>query len=202
MKLPLQIRGGIFIEGKTLPVDLVIVRASSVPEFVTNEKALIKAGITGNDILWENGMKDAGSELPIPNNATIFLGVTERLVKATQKESGRDPVVDDLNGNSIVTKFPRIAEDFFREKDIKEVTIFEQAGKTEAIQYIFPDCNGIVDVISSGATVRANRLTVVEKILEPVTVRIIDACEQLTEQDQEILFDFKKKLLEVSKRKT
>jgi len=178
------------IQATNIPVDLVVVRASAVPELVNCERSHLQGGITGSDILWEAGLgPNAGEELPIDAGSTVFVGVTGRL----RRNVGSPVTIDDLAGSMVVTKFPNITEEVFAERGIP-IEVFAAAGKTEAMQYVFPNCNGIVDVISSGSTARANDLTVVESIL-PVTVRLINTNEQLTEREQDILADFRDRMI-------
>ncbi|HZE87798.1 MAG TPA: hypothetical protein VE090_06400 [Methylomirabilota bacterium] len=176
-----------------LPLDLVIIRASSVPEIVNDKKSVIKAGITGSDILWEAGMgKTAGNELPIPSKSALFLGVTEALQEKIEKNYRRKIEKTDLSGSIVVTKFPKIAGEVLN--DISDIEILYAPGKTEAKQYVYPNCNGIIDVVSEGDTIKANRLRIIEKILDPVTVRFIAAEEKLTERDREVLVDFRNRI--------
>ena len=173
------------------PVDLVVVRASDVPRFVRDERSRLQAGITGSDILWEEGCgPDAGDELPISSGSTIFVGVTERLRRNVRSKEIR---IEDLQNRMVVTKFPNITTEVFEGRGIA-VEVFQTPGKTEAVQYVYPDCDGILDVVSTGRTAKENDLTVVENIL-PVTVRLIDAGEQLTEKDQDILDSFRSRLI-------
>jgi ATP phosphoribosyltransferase len=185
------------ISGSLLPVDLVIVRASSVPKFVTAKKSEIGAGITGSDVLWEYGMgKDAGEALAIESQSALFLGATARLESQIRDQYKREVTIEDFRGTTVVTKFPRITREVFRERNIKtrgilrsrKVTIVEEPGKTEAIQYVNPQCNGLMDVIGKGTTSEANGISVIERIHD-VTVRMIQS-PGLTRQKKQILCDF------------
>lgn len=130
--------------------------------------------------------------LPIPSGSTLFLGVTQLLRESVQKMSRREPEVADLKGNMVITKFPNIASEVL--EGIDDTEIVYAAGKTEAKQYVYPNCNGILDVIGKGTTTEVNNITVIEKVLEPVTVRMITADEKLTGRDEEIIFDFQNQL--------
>lgn len=184
--------GGIFINIENMPIDFVIIRASSIPTLIKAEKSQLKAGITGSDILWEAGMgRDAGEKIPVekfaPNyqSPMLFIGMTKQFSEYIQQENGRKTLTRDLAGKMIVTKFPRITREVFTEKDVKEVEIFPMPGTTEAIQYIFADCYGILDVISTGRTTAANDIQTIEKFYQ-VTLRMIES-PSISRQEKDIL---------------
>lgn len=194
MNLPLS-TGGIFIEVDNLPVNFVIDRASDVPADVMDEESEAKAGITGNDILWEAGLgKDTGEPLPIPSGGIIFAGVTESYKDEIRQREDRDVTIADFSDITVATKFPNIAKDVFAQNNVDRVTVRYAPGKTEAKQYLYPQSKGILDVYAKGTTAKANGLVIVERVLDPVAVRMIDAGEQLTERDREILADLRTKL--------
>jgi ATP phosphoribosyltransferase len=180
------------MEGENTPVDLVICRASSIPEFVYTEGTETQAGITGSDILWEAGKKDDGTELStIKTGSKLFLGVNQDFKERFEAVAGRGIQREDFEGSMIVTKFPKITEEVF---DGINVDIKEVRGSTEAVQYIYPNCSGIVDVIASGATVKANNIEVVSFILDPVTTRMVEKPD-LSSKQERILADFREPLL-------
>jgi ATP phosphoribosyltransferase len=182
------------------PIDLVITRASDVPRLVTDERSTIKAGITGSDIIWESRLgKDNGFMLPIqeffpkPTTPSLFIGITEPFARKIQTEEFREVKITDLQNKMVVTKFPNIATELLAERNVQCVEIFPSPGKTEAWQYIFSDCVGIVDIVDSGETIQANDILLLEKFYE-VTIRMIEASEKLSRREQTILNDLKEQI--------
>lgn len=189
--------GGIFININNIPIDFVIIRASSIPEAVNSEKSKTKAGITGSDIIWESGIgKNCGEEIPIsrfrPNykSPMLFIGITEQFSDCIKEKNNREALIRDLSGKMVATKFPRITQEIFTERDVKEIEIYPVPGTTEAMQYIFDNCYGILDVISTGATVKANKIQVLEKFYQ-VSIRIIESPTRMSRQEKDILDELK-----------
>lgn len=178
------------IEVTNMPVDLVVVRASSVPKLTTDPKSRIQGGMTGSDILWESGMDaSTGEAIVIPSPVTpssIFIGATEEFIEEVEATYQREVKVSDLEGRMVVTKFPRIASDLFTERSVT-VKLFPEAGKTEAMQYAY-DCPGIVDVINTGLTVKANKMRVINKA-HTVSTRIFEAPVGKATRVQTEIFD-------------
>lgn len=191
------------ISVENMPIDLVIVRASSIPVLITDKRSELKAGITGSDIIWESGMdKNTGEEMPISaKNSRLYIGVTRRFSNYLKNEKSKIPSVQDLSGIMIATKYPRIAKDVFSQKSIEDILIYPIPGTDEAMQYIFSNCDGILGIISSGTTVERNDVDVLETFHE-VTVRMIQASGKLTEQDINILNDFRERVaIAIEKRR-
>ena len=185
------------IEVRNMGVDMLRIRPGSVPYFVMSDKTRTKAGITGGDILWNAGLKEQGVSLSgIPNEGTLFIGVTKSLRERVMAESGREPSRDDLAGSMVVTKFPRIAKEVFADT----VDILEMAGSTEAAQYAIYGCEGILDITAKGNAVRANQLHVVDKLMDPVDVRLIQQ-PGLSSFEERIIADFTGRLLETKQDK-
>lgn len=191
-----------------MPVDFVIIRASSVPAFVTDEKSELKAGITGNDILWEAGMgKEFGEEIPVETfvpdckKPSLYVGVTNDFYNfADDRLTGfGDPSVYCLSGFTVTTKFPNIASEYFREKSIKNVSIFPVPGTDEAIQYAYR-CEGILGIKESGITVDANDIWILD-VFYKVTARMIEASDKLTRRDRDILNDLRERIAVAIERK-
>lgn len=191
-----------------MPIDFVIVRASSIPPLVSNERSRLKAGITGGDILWEFGSgKNAGESMPLsivnPNakRSALYVGVAKSFMNYVQKTASRRVTPADLSGTMVATKYPRIAADYFTEKSVANVDLFYVPGTDEAMQYIFSDCVGILGIISSGKTTKANDIEVIEQFYE-VTLRMIDAEDKLTRKDRELLDDFRERIAVAVQKKT
>ncbi len=187
-----------FIPVRNMPIDFVVLRASDIPSFIKDDTSRIKTGITGSDILWEAGMgRSAGQELPYNGNPefqpALFVGVTEEFAARIQQEAGRDPSPQDLSGHAMATKFPRIAGEYLGERAVSSVRINPVAGKIEAMQHVYWDCIGVLDVVESGKTREANGIRELERFYE-VTVRMIEAADRLTPSEKGILEDLKEKI--------
>lgn len=194
------------IQATNMPLDFVVLRASEIPEIVKNEDSSVKVGITGSDIIWESGANPQASlELPLnkvlgkKNVSSLFVGVTDEFRSKILKEKGREPLITDLLNHAVVTKFPFITKALFSSRGIPDLKIRQAQGKTEAIQHVYWDAFGLVDVVDTGNTLKANQIWEVERFHE-VSVRILENLSGLDQQRQNILADLKEKIYLAEKR--
>jgi ATP phosphoribosyltransferase len=140
-------------------IDVLFARPIDIPEYVANGAADL--GITGRDMVFER-------EADVEELLDLKLGGAT-LVVAVREE---DPVatVGDLAGKKIATEFPQIAQEFFRNEHIP-VTVVPVGGACEVTPYL-GIADAILDLSSSGDTLRSNRLRVVRKVLETSTILI------------------------------
>lgn len=184
-----------------MPVNFVVVRASDIPKSVF-DKSDAKAGITGSDIVWNSGLgKDFGETLPFydiledATQSSLYVGITQKF----RDSLSTDPSLKDLSFRTIATKYRRISEDFCKEKGIEQPTIKEVLGTDEAMQYLYPECVGILGIISTGNTTKANDILVLEQFYD-VSLKLISS-GKMTRRDKEILDDLREKIAVAVQRK-
>jgi ATP phosphoribosyltransferase len=134
-------------------VTLLYARAADIPEYVADGAADV--GVTGHDQI-----READRE-----NLTELLDLgygTCRLVLAAPEDDGLE-AVSDLAGGTVATEFPNVTRAFFAERDV-DVEIVEVSGATELTPHV-DIADGIVDITSTGTTLRMNRLAVIEEVL-------------------------------------
>ena len=148
----------------------LFVRAQDIPEFVADGAADV--GVTGFDLVRE-------SERPVRVVADLGFGFC-RLAIAAREESGVQGVRDLPAGTRVATTFPRITARFFAEQG-REVEIVPISGAAEIAPHI-GIADVIVDLVSTGSTLRVNGLREVETVMES-TARLIVA-EQADRLDQ------------------
>mgnify|MGYP000618487673 FL=1 len=85
------------------------------------------------------------------------------LVLAAPEDSDIDAVAD-LDGGAVATEFPKVTREFFDEEGI-DVAITEVSGATELTPHV-DIADAIVDITSTGTTLRMNRLEIVADVLE------------------------------------
>lgn len=131
----------------------IFVRADDIPEFLADGAA--EVGVTGADLVAESG-RDVQEVLDLGFGAC-------RLVLAVRDES---PVrsADDLpQGTRVATSFPRIATRYFEELGTR-IEIAPVTGATEIAPHLGV-ADAIVDLTSTGSTLRVNGLREVETLL-------------------------------------
>jgi len=142
-------------------VSLMVVRATDVPTYV--QWGAADVGVAGKDVLLEHG----GNGLYQP----VDLGVARcRMSVATKR--GYDWAGNVQRGARIrvATKYVTIAREHFASKGM-HVDLIKLYGSME-LAPISGLADAIVDLVSSGNTLRANDLVEVETIM-PITARLV-----------------------------
>lgn len=142
-------------------VRLIIVRASDTPTYVQYGAADL--GIAGQDVLHEHG----GSGIYQP----LDLGIAKcRMIVAVRKGFDYADAVRRGARLKVATKYVRTAREHFAKKGV-HVDLIGLYGSME-LAPITGLADAIVDLVSSGNTLRANDLIAVEDVL-PVSARLI-----------------------------
>jgi ATP phosphoribosyltransferase len=142
-------------------VRLVVVRASDVPTYVANGAA--ELGIAGGDVLAEHG--GAGLYQPVD------LGIARcRMVVATRRGYDYQTAVQQGARLRVATKYLQITRAHFADKGV-HVDLIKLYGSMELAPLV-DLADAIVDLVSSGQTLRANKLVPVEEIM-PVSARLV-----------------------------
>ncbi len=134
--------------------EAIFVRAQDIPEFVADGAA--DAGVTGWDLVRESGRE-------LCDVLDLELGAC-RLVVAARDESGIGSIADITGAPRVATVFPRLTRQFFgRVGHI--VDIVPMSGATEIAPHL-GIADIIVDLTSTGSTLRVNRLHEVATVLQ------------------------------------
>lgn len=142
-------------------VRLVMVRASDVPTYVGNGAADI--GIAGGDVVLEHG--GAGLYQPID------LGIARcRLVVAARRAYDYWSAVQQGARLRVATKYVNLTREHFAGKGV-HVDLIRLYGSME-LAPLLGLADVIVDLVSSGKTLRANNLVPVEDI-RPISARLV-----------------------------
>jgi len=151
--------------------DAIFVRAADIPEFVADGAADV--GVTGHDLVIETG-RDV-EEL-------IDLGFGRcRLAVAVPENLGISSVSELPARTRIATSFPGVATRFFESKGV-DIEIAEMSGAVEIAPHLGM-ADAIVDLVSTGSTLKVNRLVEIETIVES-TARVIANRGALADDDR------------------
>lgn len=131
----------------------IFVRAADIPEFVADGAA--ELGVTGADLVAESGRE-------IQELLDLAFGRC-RLVVAAREESALDDPGELPPGSRVATSFPRLTRTFFEELGV-EVEIAPVSGAAEIAPHLGV-ADVIVDLTSTGSTLRVNGLREVATIL-------------------------------------
>lgn len=135
----------------------LFVRARDIPEFVADGAA--DAGVTGFDLVRESGRT-------LDELTDLQFGRCRLAVAATD-ESGVGSLDDLAPGTRVATVFPRITHEFFGARG-QRVEVVPVSGAAEIAPHI-GIADVIVDLVSTGSTLRVNGLREIAVVLESST---------------------------------
>jgi ATP phosphoribosyltransferase len=144
-------------------IETVLIRAQEMARYV--EEGVLDAGITGKDWILENKAKVTELE-DLKYSKASFRPV--RWVLAVP-EGSKIKKVEDLEGGRIATEAVGLTKAWLKERGVKATVDFSW-GATEVKPPLLADA--IVDVTETGSSLRANKLQVLEVLMES-TPRLI-----------------------------
>lgn len=177
--LRFSVRGGeLLARVKNMPIDLLLLRDDDIPSFVANDAADI--GIVGENVLFEEQLTSSD---PLDANVLMKLGFSRCRLCLAAPQSGPQ-TAQALQNTRIASTYPGVLGRYLKDNNIT-ANIVEMKGAVE----LAPSINiaeSICDLVSSGATLEANKLTAFETILESEAV-LIGSDRALSPEKQSIL---------------
>jgi ATP phosphoribosyltransferase len=140
-------------------IDLLFVRADDVPEYV--QDGVVDCGITGLDLVYE---RESDVEV------LLRLGFGTCSLQAAVSMEDNATSIDDLAGRRIATSHPRIAAKVLAERGIK-AELVRVAGSVE-ISPRLGLADAIIDLVSTGSTLRTNGLRSIGVLFESEAVLV------------------------------
>ena len=134
-------------------VQVLFVRTADIPEYVADGAADL--GITGLDQVREAAVESVVDLLDLEFGRC-------RIVLAAPEEADTE-TVEDLAGGTIATEFTTVTRRFLEGRDV-EADVVEVSGATELTPHV-DMADAIVDITSTGTTLRMNRLVEIEEVL-------------------------------------
>lgn len=141
---------------RNAPVEALLVRADDVPEYV--QDGVVDCGITGIDIVRERGAHV--QEL-------VRLGFGACSLEAAVPAESAATSLEDLRGARVATSFPRLAQELLP----GPIELVDVHGSVELAPRLGL-ADAIVDLVSSGSTLRTNGLRSIATLLESEAVLI------------------------------
>ena len=141
-------------------IKLVAARASDIPRLVAEGAASL--GITGHDFVVE-------SQARVDEVLDLQFGFSRMVLAVPEDSPIRSP--SDLTGNvRIATKFPSIASSYLKGRGLKARIVYVSGAAEIAPKLGIADA--IIDITSTGLTLRIHGLKIVDEILSS-TARLI-----------------------------
>ncbi|MDA1307330.1 MAG: ATP phosphoribosyltransferase [Acidobacteria bacterium] len=150
-------------------IECMLIRAQEMARYVAD--GVLDAGLTGQDWIAEHN-----AQRPSTNGESSVVSVAD-LIYAKQSfgkvrwvlavpEDSPFKTPEDLEGKTIATELVRVTESYFRGKGVN-VNVEFSWGATEVKPPMLADA--IVDVTETGSSLRANRLRVIDTLMESNT---------------------------------
>ncbi|MDV3257669.1 MAG: ATP phosphoribosyltransferase [Sphingomonas sp.] len=160
---------------ENFPIDLMFIRDDDIPVFVSD--GVCEFGIVGLNVLEEYllGHPDAGMEIV----ASLGFGRCGLRLAAPEGFSYDGPRA--LEGSRIATSYPRILRRFLDERQVK-ADIIEMNGAVELAPRL-QVASFVCDIVSTGATLAATGLKVVDSLLDSEAVLIRTAAPLSAEKN-------------------
>jgi ATP phosphoribosyltransferase len=152
-------------------VEILFARPVDIPEYVATGAADL--GITGHDLVIER-------ESDVEELLDLQFGKA-KLVLAVHEDSGITSV-KQLEGKKIATEFPVITRTYFARHKVK-VNVVIVGGACEATPHL-GIADAIIDLSSSGTTLKTNRLRVIDEVLTTSTQLIANRESLKTKKDK------------------
>ncbi len=148
----------------------IFLRAADIPALVADGAA--EVGVTGADLIAESGRE-------VRELLDLEFGPC-RLVVAVEDESGIRSLADIPAGTRVATAFPRLTRSYFENHGIP-VEIVAVSGAAEIAPHLGV-AEIIVDLTSTGSTLRVNGMREVETVMHS-TARLIASGQVLDQAD-------------------
>ncbi len=133
-------------------VTVLFARTGDIPEYVADGAADV--GITGYD-----QVRESGEDLVELHD----LGYGTCRIVLAAPEGGDIASVADLEGGTIATEFPHITREYLDDEGV-DADVTEVSGATELTPHV-DIADAIVDISSTGTTLRMNRLEPLDELL-------------------------------------
>src|SRR3954449_2951617 len=144
---------------RNAPVDVLLVRAADVPEYV--QDGAVDCGITGLDLVEERG---------VHVEELLRLGFGSCTLEVAVPEESTATALAELAGAHVATAYPRLARELLAERGI-DVALVDVTGSVEVAPRLGL-ADAIVDLVSSGSTLRTNGLRSLGSLFESEAVLV------------------------------
>lgn len=152
-------------------IECMLIRAQEMARYVAD--GVIDAGLTGQDWIAEYTASKPGAPIvPIANliYAKQSFGKVRWVLAVPEDSPFQTP--EDLEGKTIATELVKATEAYFAQKKIN-VNVEFSWGATEVKPPVLADA--IVEVTETGSSLRANRLRIIDTLMESNTQLIANA---------------------------
>jgi ATP phosphoribosyltransferase len=147
-------------------IECMLIRAQEMARYVSD--GVLDAGLTGQDWIAEHELGDGTTGMLVPMADLVYAKQSfgkVRWVLAAPEDSAITTAAD-LDGGTIATELVRVTRAYFARHHVK-VNVEFSWGATEVKPPVLADA--IVEATETGSTLRANRLRIVDTVMESNT---------------------------------
>jgi ATP phosphoribosyltransferase len=141
----------LFARVRDMPIEITFLRTDDIP--VLCAEGAIDMGITGGDLIEETG---------VDLTTRLALGMGNWRLAICVPEDSKLHKPAELAGKRIATSFPRVTQNYLDRHKIA-AHIVELTGSVE-VMIALGVADAIVDLVETGSTLAANRLTVLDEL--------------------------------------
>lgn len=147
-------------------IECMLIRAQEMARYVAD--GVLDAGLTGLDWIAEQALTNGGGDAVRPVVDLVYSKQSFGKVKwvLAAPEDSRFHAPRDFEGATIATELVRVTQDYFTRLGVK-VNVEFSWGATEVKPPVLAD--GIVEATETGSTLRANRLRIIDTVMESNT---------------------------------
>lgn len=152
-------KDGLYYRAENLPVDVLLVRDDDIPRLVGDGVA--ELGIVGSNVVEESRASNGdrpGVEQLLP------LGFAKCHLSVAAPEGKRLSRPDDLSGLRIATSYPGLLREYLAKSGLS-AKIVKMEGSVEVAPRLGV-AEAICDLVSTGATLEANSLTEIDRLID------------------------------------
>jgi ATP phosphoribosyltransferase len=145
-------------------LECMLIRAQEMARYVAD--GVIDAGLTGQDWIAEQLIASRAEVVPVQElvYSKQSFGTVKWVLAAPEDSRFKSP--EDFAGCTIATELVRVTQQYFQERAV-DVTVEFSWGATEVKPPVLAD--GIVEATETGSTLRANRLRIIDTVMESKT---------------------------------
>ncbi|NEZ02609.1 ATP phosphoribosyltransferase [Wenzhouxiangella sp. XN201] len=171
----------LFWYGRNLPVDLLLVRDDDIPRLLI--EGVCQLGIVGENVAEEKLLeaRQRRPELQLESLRQLDFGHCQ--LKLAVPEDSTATSIADLSGGRLATSYPQLTRRFLEDNGV-EADIVVLNGAVE-IAPSLGTADAIIDLVSTGTTLRANHLKAIEPVM--TSQAALYRCPQRIDADGEIL---------------
>lgn len=173
----------LFWYGRNLPVDLLLVRDDDIPRLLI--EGVCQLGIVGENVAEEKllEVRQRRPEVRLESLGRLDFGHCQ--LKLAVPENSKATCIADLAGKRLATSYPQLTRRFLDDNGV-DADIVMLNGAVE-IAPSLGTADGIVDLVSTGTTLRANHLKAIEPVM--TSQAALYRCPQALDADGERLLE-------------